>query len=234
MSLIDWIIHFVDVSLFFLLEEKWLRKTATGEQLMSLFESGVANWVQARADAELRAEVSALQKFFIWVGSALIPVMLLTAYFGFLTLHLSLAIIFITAMFGAASLEWTFQHRVALRSFLSLRAIVILVLTLVAMVLEVKPMMDPNLVFILQTLGLTTPSEGLVYVLFIVLLIAAFLFIYFSIWVMCGSVSFLIVGLIYAASRVSRFLVRRVTKDLAWQLAFLTAVLIRLFRPLLR
>jgi hypothetical protein len=102
------------------------------------------------------------------------------------------------------------------------------------MVLEVKPMMDPNLVFILQTLGLTTPSEGLVYVLFIVLLIAAFLFIYFSIWVMCGSVSFLIVGLIYAASRVSRFLVRRVTKDLAWQLAFLTAALIRLIKPFLR
>jgi hypothetical protein len=234
MSLIDWAIHLVDVGLFFLLGEKWLRKTTTGERLMSLFESGIANLVQARADAELRSEVSALQKFFIWVGSALIPVMLLTSYFEFLTLHLSLAIIFITAMFGAASLEWTFQHRVALRSFLSLRAIVILVLTLVAMVLAVKPMMDPHLVFILRTLGLTAPSEGLIYVLFIGLLAGAFLFMYLSLWVMCGSVSFLIVGLIYAASCVSRLLVRSVTKDLAWQLAFLTAVLIRLTKPFLR
>jgi hypothetical protein len=234
MSLIDWIIHVVDVSLFFLLGEKWLRKTTTGEHLMRLFESGIAHWVQARADAELRAEVSALQKFFIWVGGVLMPVMLLTSYFEFLTLHLSLSTIFITAMFGAASLEWTFQHRVALGSFLSLRALVILTLTLVSMVLAVKPMMDPTLVLLLQVLGLGTPSEGLVYALFIALLIIAFLFMYLGLWVMCGSVSFLIVGLIYTASCVSRFLVRRVTKDLAWQLAFLTAVLIRLTKPFLR
>jgi hypothetical protein len=71
-------------------------------------------------------------------------------------------------------------------------------------------------------------TSGLVYALFVALLTIAFLFMYLGFWVMCGSVSFLIVRLIYTASCVSRFLVRGVTEDVAWQLAFLTAVLIRL------
>jgi hypothetical protein len=246
-SLINWLIHILDVSLYFCLGQTWLRRTKKGEYLINLVESGVANWVHRRANAELRAEVSALQKFFV---QSLI-VLFLTLFFLAISplknlpvvqlIMGSLRISSLIAFIGLVSLDWTFQQRYTLRSYLRsllvLRAILIFALAFVLTVLTVKPMLEQPLILISQSLGWGIPSEGLIYAFIIIMGIVAtllgVLIGFIGGWVFFGGLSFLIVGMLYTTSLLSRFLVAKVNHDLAWQLVFLASVLIRFIKPLL-
>ena len=155
--------------------------------------------------------------------------------------HPNLRISSLIAFIGLVSLDWTFQQRYTLRSYLRsllvLRAILIFALAFVLTVLTVKPMLEQPLILISQSLGWGIPSEGLIYAFIIIMGIVAtllgLLIGFIGGWVFFGGLSFLIVGMLYTTSLLSRFLVAKVNHDLAWQLVFLASVLIRFIKPLL-
>jgi hypothetical protein len=97
--------------------------------------------------------------------------------------------------------------------------------------------MEPVVIHIAQAYGWSIPTENFIYALIgimgIISMLLGVLMMYLWGWVIFGFLSFLIIGMLYLMRLLSRFLVAKVNHDLAWQLVFLAAVLIRLIKPLL-
>jgi hypothetical protein len=239
LPLVSFFINLADVFLYILLGEKWFRRTKQGEQLINLFESGIANWIHTRANASLREEVLALEKFFVWsfLGLAVVAIILGHFNLNFPDLRRSLQYTMLVAIFGFVSLDWTFHAGYKLRSFLGLREIVIIILSCVLTFFVAKSVMTEVLLHIFQNAGWGVPSDALLTAIFIVFLIISLIFMlffgYLSLWVVFGGLSFVIVGLIYVASLLSRFMVKKVSRDLAWQFLFALSILIRCLKNFL-
>ena len=247
LSLSNWIVHLADIFLAFYVGQSQWDWTKNGAHIKKRLESGVTKWVQARADAEVRAEVAALQRL-ITKSIGVIMLIILPLIISLIILPLdnlpivqqivgSLQFIFLIAFIGWVSLDWTFQHRPALRSSLELDNIFIFVLALVVTGTIATPSLKQLFIKLWEANGWGTPSEGLIYVLILAFMIVSGIFIllfaYLVGWAVFGGLSFLIVSLLYVISFLSRMLVTKMTRQSAMMLVFFIWILIRFIKPLL-
>jgi hypothetical protein len=243
MPLINVLMNLSDVIFFVLLGENRLKKTKTGEQLFKRLESGIVSWTHTRANAEILAEVSALKKFFLRSAVIISIVLFLLTNSPLQNLPVvqqiivSLGIIFLIACVGLSSLDWTFNHRSSIRDFLGFKTVFVLATTLAFVALTAKPSLEPALVELFKAKGFGTPAEYEVnffisLLLGVSLIVIIFLFYIFA-WVSFGGLSFLIVGMIYITSLLSKLIIKTVNRDAAWALVFLASVLIRILKNFL-
>jgi len=159
MPSLDWISNFLDVIFYLLLGHKWLIPTQRGGRLLKIFESGIANWFRARANTEILEEVSSLKNFFIQSLRVVILALILLAITPLRKLLVvqqiigSLGIIFLIAIVGWVSLDWTFDHRSSMLSSFDTRNTIILALSVVTIILILTPVVEEPLIHISQSQG---------------------------------------------------------------------------------
>ena len=200
-----WIAHLADIILTLYMGQSWWDWSKKGEHLKKLFESGITKWVQARADAEISKEVVALQKFFIKSSIVLfiIPVLVGSLFRNVPVVEqisASLIGICFISMIGYSSLEWTFQHRATIQSFVGIKAFVILTLAMMMAALATRKGLEQIYTNIWQANGWSIlPEPQLYFLIALTIFISVGLFVLFSYimgWVFFGGVSFLIVGIL--------------------------------------
>jgi hypothetical protein len=243
LSLSNWIVHLADIFLAFYVGQSQWDWTKNGAHIKERLESGITKWVQARADAEVRAEIAALQRLFAKSGFIILLTLVILSILHLHKLPVmqtimgSLVLIFLIVLIAWTSLDWTFQHKSTLRESLGLRNIVILVIAFVMAGIIAAPHLKQLFINLWEANGWNTPSEGLIYALIIAFMIVSAIFfllgVYITGWAMFGGLSFVIVGLLYAIGLLSRILVTKMTRQSAMMLVFFIWILIRLIKPLL-
>jgi hypothetical protein len=217
--------------------------TKNGARLKKLLESGIIKWLQTRADAEIRVEVAALAKFFFRLFVVLFLMMLVLTNLPFKDVPVigqiivSLAIVWMISLVGCSSLWWTFDHRASIRHFIGIPTFFILSTMMIVTTLTARQILEQVATNFWQANGFGIPPEPILHALVTMIIVSVFmlyfLFGYIVNWIFLGSVSFLIVGLLYVISLLSRFLVKKMTRQGALLLVFLVYGLVRFIKPLL-
>lgn len=229
--MLEFVVHILDVLLYFLLGQAWLRRTGRGDALLNSLESGVGKWFRNRASANVREEVYALRSFLLWSVGILVLLFSVTIRFDLPEFNRSLQGLFVLAALAWTSLDWTFDHRNLLRTAREPLNLLVLVAAVFFTALITEHVLTTQFAEIARMLGVPTPSSGVIFMLLFALTVLALLLGYLSAWVFLGGISLFIVAGLHIASQLSKLLVQKVSRDIAWMLVFVLAVLVRLLKP---
>ena len=252
MSLIQFVCYILGVLAFFHLGQSYMTVFPPGRRLFDLFESGIINVINWRANADVQQEITTIKEFFrkvsnnSWLTALFIIVALSFLKLEFLTDILEFIFIvsglsFIISGIVWISLELTFnnigKHLKEIFIFVSLPIGGLFFIGLIETFGYVSEgslaRTNPPFLEYSQYLGLNISSPLVIALWGSSRFLGSFLFIYIMNLLALSPIRFSIFFALYSSHRFASFAVERTNRDIVNLIVFLIALAVTIVQPLL-